>query len=505
MITTVPPGCYTHGETQRLHYTTLLLAVLVASSCQFSVDCSAMELLPQSDKLVPKTTSPWAQTNAPLNLVVPPGSPATPPASSQPSGTSITKSDSRPPRLIISVSTDKGIYRDGELVGIRGKVENLNGTATPAVVELVIYRLNARPSAPLTNTDAGVDDQGDSAHTSVDDSSRAVYRTLIETRGTDFSDSGYIVQFPSSDAKFMHADTVEFSAEVNVKPIGDPREQAGLPVEEANPIIFAATSFSAERVGIVKILLVLIYPAAGTLVILIIVYIVFMAKARKRSARWTLFAVYVLGLFALLGSLGGPLLVSSSPSTEALLRQTPVGIAKTAIVKGGDLQWAINIGGVMDNSIIAGGYSVPLFVIVLSLVGGVISMLLKLPEFLAEYDLIEEGGAAESAAVGRLRAGVFRQFMYIITAPFLGMAGYSISALAEYRNAFALSVMALAVGFVSQQIVDAMMTFSTNVLGRGSDSTKRQPPGDAEPDPAADRREASPPPLKLVDKTTGET
>jgi hypothetical protein len=449
----------------------VLAIVAAVSSVVAPGGAAAIELMPNFDKLMPKAVGTSPSTNAPLSAPHP-GSGTEDGAVTYPAGT-IANYVSKAPRLVMSVSTDRGIYRDGESVTVNGRVENLDGGDAQSVVELVIYRiLPTEPSA----TAKGPEPAPESAKAPAE-RTRAVYRTLIETKG-DFKDTGYIVQFAGSDAKFLKSDLVEFSVEANVRPIGN-----GFgPLDSRDAPLYATTSFSAERVGIVRILAVLLYPVAGALLVLIIVYLVFMAQSRKRSARWTLFAVYVVGLFSLLGALGGPMLVSSSRSTETLLRETPVGLAKTALSVGGDVQWVVNIGGVVNEANVTGGYSVPLFVVILSLVGGVISMLLKLPDFLAEYDLIQEGADGEIAAVAQLRAGVFRQFVYIITAPFLGLGVYSISALAEYRNAFALSVMALAVGFVSQQIVDAMMSFSTNVLSRGVDASKARR-ADAPPDP----------------------
>lgn len=115
-------------------------------------------------------------------------------------------------------------------------------------------------------------------------------------------------------------------------------------------------------------------------------------------------------------------LISFSPGTEAIFRTTPVGIAKVTTDKIKELQWTLNIGGVIDaNNLLRGGYAVPLFVLVLAILGGVTSMLLKLPEFLRAYDLIPAETPEEAESVSKLRTDVFKYFVYILTAPFVGM------------------------------------------------------------------------------------
>jgi hypothetical protein len=192
-----------------------------------------------------------------------------------------------------------------------------------------------------------------------------------------------------------------------------------------------------------------------------------MKDPNRAAARTMLFAIYGSGFFFLLVALGGPLLISLSPTLEALLRTTPVGLVKGATEKIKDIQWVVNIGGVLgSDNVLKGGYSVPLFLLVLGVMGGVISMLLKLPDFLHEFDAIGSNSPTESVDVSNLRAKVFRYFVFIVTGPFLGMIVYSLAVLADYTNALALSIMAFSVGFISDHIVEAMLSVSENVLTR---------------------------------------
>ncbi|MBI3304570.1 MAG: hypothetical protein HYZ72_21105, partial [Deltaproteobacteria bacterium] len=293
------------------------------------------------------------------------------------------------------------------------------------------------------------------------ESKEVVYRTLLEPKTADFSDDGYFIQFPT-DTSLLFSAQVEFEVGAEVIPRGQGKGD------------LAVTSFAAEEVGYLKILEILGVFAGGVLYVMLLIYLVFMKAPSKKAASNMLLAIYLSGLFFLLVALGGPLLISLSPTTEVLLRTTPVGVAKATTEKVKDLQWMLNIGGVVgsDNTL-KGGYGIPLFILILAVVGGVISMLLKLPEFLHDYDAIPEGAAEEAGQVSSLRAKIFKYFVYILTGPFLGMIVYSLVTLADYTNTLALSVMAFSVGFISDQIVETMLAVAGNVLTRTKDLFKK--------------------------------
>lgn len=350
------------------------------------------------------------------------------------------------PKLLVSIRTDKAIYKNGERVKLIGKVVNLTGDfAVASVVDLRVFR-KVRP-----------EQKEGAPGREADSKKEVVYRTLLEPKSADFSDDGYVIQFPTDDTllALLFTKQVEFEVGADVTARGSGEGS------------LAVASFAAEEIGYVNLFGFLLVFIGAIFYVLLLISWVFMKEPSKAAARTMLFAIYGSGLFFLLVALGGPLLISLSPTLEALLRTTPVGLVKGTTERIKDLQWMVNIGGVLgSDNILKGGYSVPLFLLVLGVMGGVISMLLKLPDFLHEYDAIESGSTQESVEVSNLRAKVFRYFVFIVTGPFLGMIVYSLAVLADYTNALALSIMAFSVGFISDRIVETMLSVSENVLTR---------------------------------------
>src|SRR5262249_7661077 len=122
-----------------------------------------------------------------------------------------------------------------------------------------------------------------------------------------------------------------------------------------------------------------------------------------------------------------------------------------------------------------GGFAVPLYVLILSVVGAVISMLLELPDFLRDYEAIHTGAPDESARASTLSSEVLKYFVYILTGPFLGMIAYSLASLLASTSVFVLSVVAFSVGFISDALVEAMVSFATGILNRAR-ATAASPP-----------------------------
>ncbi len=359
----------------------------------------------------------------------PPASPARPPGVPAASGAPAQKDAL--PRLLISVRTDKSLYKNGERVRITGRVVNLAGELLPSVVDLRVARRDRSLDQPE-------------------------YRILLEPRGPDFSDDGFSLYLPTDDS-VLRGQQVEFVAAAEVTPRGGGESSV------------AATAFRAEEFGYLGLVKIYAAPVLIVFAFLVSTLLVFMMDPTKRAAKYAVWVVYASGWLFLLVGLVGPLLISASPSAETLIRTTPVGIAKVTTEKIRDLQWTINIGGTIgSDNVLKGGYAVPLFVLVLGIVGGVINMLLKLPDFLRDYEAVQAGDASEAARVSTLRDNVFKYFVYILTGPFLGMMVYSLVTLADYTNALALSIMGFSVGFVSDRIVQTLLVVAGNVLNRAS-------------------------------------
>jgi len=158
---------------------------------------------------------------------------------------------------------------------------------------------------------------------------------------------------------------------------------------------------------------------------------------------------------------------SASSSTEAFLRTTPIGLAKVATAKGPELHWILQVGGTIgpENRAI-GAFSVPLFVLMLAMVGGVVNMFLQLPRCLgAYYELSRETDApTQERMVADFRSAVCEYFVHILTAPFLSVVLYGLLAAADYHNVWVLGVMSCSVGFMASRIVETLVSFSSGVL-----------------------------------------
>jgi hypothetical protein len=168
-------------------------------------------------------------------------------------------------------------------------------------------------------------------------------------------------------------------------------------------------------------------------------------------------------------TLAGPLLFSFSPATEAFLRTTPIGLAKVTTEKGKELQWVLQIGGTIGpENRAAGAFSIPLYLLLLAMIGGVVNMFLQLPRCLEAYYRIsrETDIEKQEELVATFRAAVCEYFVYILAAPFLGIVLYGLMAAADYTNVWILGVMACSVGFMSSRIVEVLVSFSAQILDR---------------------------------------
>jgi hypothetical protein len=354
----------------------------------------------------------------------------------------------------VSVRSDKAVYKNGERVKISGRAVNATGEAGATIIDIRIARKD--PGGDLNWREP-------------------VFRTVLIATMPEFSDETYTIQLPESGNPFWGR-WIEFGISVEAAPHGDPHANWEL----------ARTSFGVQEIGYIWLAAMVGLP--GLFMVASISGCLWgcMHVPRKASARLILWVIYCSALGYLAIALLGPLLISLSPGTEAFFRTTPVGFAKVVSEKIKEPQWAINIGGVVSGDVVKGGFVVPLFVLVFGMVGGVINMFRKLPEFLGYYHAIRaDDGDVEAAAVSALHADVFRYFVYIITGPFLAIAMYCLLALADFTNPLVLSVVALSVGFRSDKIVEWMLEFTGTYVERarqrdaGSAGSEQGPPAAA--------------------------
>ena len=339
-------------------------------------------------------------------------------------------------QLKVSVSTDKGIYRDGEKVKISGCVFDLSGGAGSALVDVRIAE-NPNENDPKADIE-----------------NNAIYRTLLKVPMGPFVVEDYKIQLPASKSA-LDDNRVKYAVAARVVPIG----------EGDGDLVF--TSFAAVEIGWSRVFKILGPPAIFFVGLTVAALGFTMGKASKRGARYALIALYCASLMFLLFALGGPVLISFSPGTETLFRSTPVGIVRVAGDSNAASQWVLNVGGILGaEGNIGGGLAIPLYILILSLIGAVISMFLALPGFLRDYRAIPEtpGESVKPASV--LVTEAFKYFTYIVTGPFLGMIAYSLASLLDATNTFVMAIVAFSVGFISDGIVETMVSFSTGLLNR---------------------------------------
>ncbi|CAN5162934.1 hypothetical protein BH11PSE10_BH11PSE10_17160 [soil metagenome] len=100
---------------------------------------------------------------------------------------------------------------------------------------------------------------------------------------------------------------------------------------------------------------------------------------------------------------------------------------------------------------VSGGVAVPLFVVVLALIGGAVSISRRIPEFQRRNDANYVPTADEPAMPAfRVRESVVFQIMQLVSAPFLAIATMQVI---EPNNVASASTLAFATGFFSETIL----------------------------------------------------
>lgn len=279
--------------------------------------------------------------------------------------------------------------------------------------------------------------------------------------------------------------------------------------------------------GMLKLLLL-----ASMIVLLSVFLWAFTGQKTPRKNRMAIvFSYVVIIVFLALPLLAPVILPLAFPEALEMLRKTPVGLVVTTV--GPDHQalpqWALNIGGHVpktadpsdpDVVTVKGGLIIPLYVILLSVIGGAINMTRKVPRFQEESEVTRRDGllgkvrralgkprarapaappspdAADAAdrplqgttapePTGELnaagptskgqedwRTGLLNQYMFLISAPFLGIATYYMLIGLEITKVPVIVLMAFSVGLISEPILRTITDTAALVL-------RQQPPTSA--------------------------
>jgi hypothetical protein len=234
--------------------------------------------------------------------------------------------------------------------------------------------------------------------------------------------------------------------------------------------------------------------------------------------RISIACTYLVILVFLVAPLGLPLLIDQCyPEFKKMMQEAPVGFVPglTQAEKNNpkaETQWYLNIGGMVTTdvaqpagrqTILTGGLAIPFFILVLSCIGGAINLTRKVPGYHDDSlhldpisRLVSRGmsgirtlvGQPPGAAAGETgppprrqvqpaggqaeswRIGLVKQYMYLISAPFLAIATYYLLLWLDLTPKPVVVLVSFCVGLISDQIVERLIKVVQGVVGR-------EPPG----------------------------
>lgn len=187
---------------------------------------------------------------------------------------------------------------------------------------------------------------------------------------------------------------------------------------------------------------------------------------------------YAFVVFALSASLIPFMFFPHVPSVVRLLETSSIGIVKGCSVSAKSVkadyvphelrcdnlsdQWVVNIGGILRPATqpaaeggsreIQGGLIIPLYVVVLSLMGASVSMTRRVPEFQRRLS----PGDPEYITYGKAREGLVFQIMQVASAPMIAMTVYYVI---DPGSRASTIILAFASGFSSETILLLIRAF----------------------------------------------
>jgi hypothetical protein len=245
-----------------------------------------------------------------------------------------------------------------------------------------------------------------------------------------------------------------------------------------------------------------------------------------------IFSYIIIALFLALPLLAPFILPLAFPETLELMKRTPVGliVAPVDLESGKAFQWVLNIGGHVkpspqpnSDSImeVEGGLVIPLYVIILSVIGGAINMTRQVPKFQEESETQENGligrvvgkflsgppadspspvgihpsdsstqnmqETSSNSGVSPLdpaskgqddgqatpitwRTGLLNQYMFLVSAPFLAIATYYMLIGLGLMKVPVIVLMAFSVGLISEPILRTITDTAAGFLRQQSPS-----------------------------------
>jgi hypothetical protein len=307
--------------------------------------------------------------------------------------------------------------------------------------------------------------------------------------------------------------------------------------------------------------------------------VLFTGEMRKRKARLLFSMMYLMTFFSLAVPIVAALLVAQSQYVLEVMEEAPIGLVKGFAPGVSEGQWLINIGGSVNRNrsgvervassstpgssgpapstaesdssaglatvassmsasgtttlgrepfaSVAGGLTVPFYVVLLAMLGAGINMTRRVPEIQQRYDhqlppgddrpvirqalgftgrLLaggdDNGVAVPSGAAAEIRRQLVENYMYLLSAPFLAIAiYYLLQVIAEQVAQPVLVLMSFATGLTSDKIVGSIIRFAEKQLGderppaEGRRDADAAAAGPSEPSAASDPPPAIPAPV----------
>ena len=233
----------------------------------------------------------------------------------------------------------------------------------------------------------------------------------------------------------------------------------------------------------------------------------FTGRSSPRKNRIAIIFSYVIIMVFLALPLLAPIVLPMTfPAALEAMKRTPVGLVVTKATPDPEAltQWALNIGGHVprnsdetDREVVEvqGGLIIPLYVIILSVIGGAINMTRQVPRFQEDSETTTAAnssqGTDETAASGvansgafpdntqipkstqsiRWRTGLLNQYMFLISAPFLAIATYYMLVGLSLTKVPIIVLVAFSVGLISEPILRTITDTAAQFL-------RQQPPTD---------------------------
>lgn len=226
------------------------------------------------------------------------------------------------------------------------------------------------------------------------------------------------------------------------------------------------------------------------------------------------------------------------PDLRLVMINSPVGVLKAKATEEGRLEWLVNVGGSVTPAsqhaqpgeqpgvsgggnqplrppilgqgadsgewVINGGLVIPVYVLVLAMIGAGINTTRKVPDIQKDFDIKadclrmlkakkarQEDVQQAQGEVARVRTDLIETYMYFVSAPFLAIAMYYLVLMTvRTPGEPVLVVMAFATGFMSDAVVGKIIAIGEQIMKNAQAQSAAKPEAPKTPEQLAeDERE----------------